>query len=153
MRGYREDLWLVVLHDTVADDEARRWWNAKESPLLDQLVDVAPRVRLGAVIVLGEGGPQDPDPSGPARRVFDVLFLRGTCPEDFEPDSRSPYVIPLLNAELRGALLAAFAQQPQDHPRMDSTPLHEFRAFLEQHDGARVLPVATAAPIEVDVDT
>jgi hypothetical protein len=85
VRGYAEDLWLVALHDTVADDEVRRWWNSKETTLLDELIEVAPRVHLGTVIVLAEGTAEDPEPSGPARRVFNMLFLRGTCPEDFDP--------------------------------------------------------------------
>ena len=87
----------------------------------------------------------DGDPPGPTQRVSSLMFLRGTCPEEFEPDARESYVMPLLDAGLRAALLAAFAPRPGDHPLMAAEPVDALAAFLDEHDGARLLRTPTEA--------
>lgn len=129
-----EDLWLVAIFDDVPDDEVRRWWNSKDTPILDRFVATAPRLRLGTIGTAGE----DPEPASPTRRLFELLFLRGTCPEDFGGDGSVPYVLPCLNADLRFALLAAFSPQSHDCSLMEAAPLSALSDFLDKHEGARL---------------
>lgn len=70
---------LVVVDPEVPGDEARRWRNCKQTPLLDDLVAAAPRLRLGTIDDHFDDAP------GPARRVFSLLFLRGTTPQYVAP--------------------------------------------------------------------
>ena len=118
------DISLVVIDREVPDDEIRRWWNCKETPLLDNLVAAAPRLRLGRV--LDKHG----DVPGPARRVSSLLFLRGTTPQ---------YVAPRLDDELIGEILAAYQERDDDGPGTQQADLAEVAAFLGTHHGAGVL--------------
>ncbi len=119
------DVSLVVIDSEVPDDEIRRWWNCKETPLLYDLVATAPRLRLGRV--LDKDGDDVP---GPARRVFSLLFLRGTTPR---------YVVPRLDDELIGEILAAYQGRDDDAPGTQQADLAEVAAFLATHRGAGVL--------------
>ncbi|WP_112671673.1 hypothetical protein [Micromonospora saelicesensis] len=134
MDGWIEELWLVAIVEEVPDDEVRRWWNSKETEFLDRLAESAPGFRLGTILTTVD----EPQLGSPARRVFDLMFLRGTCPEDFHPEPSAPYVLPLLDAELRSALLAAFSPQADDHPLMAAAPLSGLTDFLDKHGGARL---------------
>ncbi|HEY0699555.1 MAG TPA: hypothetical protein VGD43_17295 [Micromonospora sp.] len=134
MDGWIQDLWLVAIVEDVPDDDVRRWWNCKETDFLDDLAESAPGFCLGTILTPLEG----PEPGSPTRRVFDLMFLRGTCPEEFDQDASASYVLPLLDADLRSALLAAFSPQPDDHPLMEAAPLSELAEFLDRHKGARL---------------
>ena len=108
MRCWLEDSWLVAIVEAVPADEVRRWWNVKDTELLDHIVETAPAVHLGAVATCVDVTCDCRiEPPSPARRVFELLVLRGTCPEEFTVDETDPYVMPLLDEELRTALLAA----------------------------------------------
>ena len=143
VRGWLQDLWLVAIHGDVPDDEVRRWWNCKETDILDALVDSAPGFRLGPIVTA------DGDPPSPTQRVSSLMFLRGTCPEDFEPDAQASYVMPLLDAGLRAALLAALAPRPGDHPLMAAETVDRLAAFLDEHQGARLLTHTPTEAVEV----
>ena len=41
------EIWLVAISDEVSEDEARRYWNVKEVPILGPLIESAPSFRLG----------------------------------------------------------------------------------------------------------
>jgi hypothetical protein len=128
-----QDLWLRALSDyDLPPGDVRRWWNLKETQVLDTLLDRAPRLRLGTLLVTSE-----PQPAGPTRRVFQLLYLRGTLPDESEGE---PYVLPLLNDRLKAELLAAFAPQQGDHPGMTAVSVEILSAFLDQHRGARLAP-------------
>jgi hypothetical protein len=116
---------LVVIDSEVPGDEARRWWNCKETPLLDDLVAAAPWLRLGKTL-----DDHFDDVPGPARRVFSLLFLRGTTPE---------YVVPRLDDELISEILAAYQGRDGDAPGTHRADLAEVAAFLAAHRGAGVL--------------
>ncbi|MER7441557.1 hypothetical protein [Micromonospora avicenniae] len=147
MDGWAQDLWLVAIVEDVPDDEVRRWWNCKETDFLDDLVEVAPGFRLGTILITAH----DPEPGSPTRRVSDLMFLRGTCPEEFNQDASAPYVLPLLDAELRSALLAAFSPQPEDHPLAEAAPLGELAEFLDGHEGARLTTDSRTEAVRVSL--
>ncbi|MEH1165198.1 hypothetical protein V6V47_07405 [Micromonospora sp. CPCC 205539] len=136
MDGWIQDLWLVAIVDDVPDDAVSRWWNLKEATPLDDLLDAAPGVRLGTILTTSA----EPEPGSPTRRVFDLMYLRGTLPEEFDHNARASYVLPLLDAGLRSALLAAFAPQPDDHRLAEAAPVSELAEFLDSHEGARLAP-------------
>jgi hypothetical protein len=78
-------LWLAAT-DVVPDTaQVRSWWNLKESDALDAVLQLAPKSVVGPLF----WDPNDLQGSGPARRVFDLLWLRGTTPD---------YVLPILDA-------------------------------------------------------
>ncbi|WP_204072693.1 hypothetical protein [Planotetraspora phitsanulokensis] len=125
MTDLTSDISLVAIDCEVPDDEIRRWWNCIDAPLLDDLVAVAPRLRLGRVLdKLGDDVP------GPACRVFSLLFLRGTTPQ---------YVVPRLDDELIGEILAAYQRRDNDGPRTQRADLAEVASFLANHRGTGVL--------------
>ena len=123
---------LVVIDSEVPGDEARRWWNCKETPLLDDLVAAAPRFHLGKTV----DDHLDEAP-GPAHRVFSLLFLRGTTPE---------YVVPGLDDELISEILAAYQGQDGDAPGTHRAGLAEVAAFLAARRGGGVLTDADQEP-------
>lgn len=145
MDGWIEELWLVAIVEEVPDDEVRRWWNSKETEFLDRLAESAPRFRLGRILTtVGE-----PQLGSPTRRVFDLMFLRGTCPEDFHPDPSAPYILPLLDADLRSALLAAFSPQADDKRLVDAAPTGGLTEFLDKHEGARLMTHSRTEAVRV----
>jgi hypothetical protein len=120
-----DEISLVVVDSEVPDGEARRWWNSKDTPVLDDLVEVAPRLLLGTTM--------DDDfdwVPGPAYRVHALLDLRGTTPE---------YVVPRLDDELISEILAAYRRRDDDAPGTQRADPVEVAAFLEAHRGAGVL--------------
>lgn len=116
---------LVAIDCEVPVDEIRRWWNSKETPVLDDLVAVAPRLRLGRALER-----HGDDVPGPARRVFSLLFLRGTTPR---------YVVPRLDDEFIGEILAAYQRQDEDGSGTQRANPAEVAIFLETHRGIGVL--------------
>lgn len=126
------EVWLVAFDHKVPADEIRRWWNCRETPLLDDLVAVAPRLRLGAVLD-GRGA----ELPGPARRVFSLLFLRGTTPH---------YVVPRLDDELTGEILAAYQGRDDNGRGAQRGDLAEVAAFLTAHRGSGVLTEGYPVP-------
>ncbi|MGC4836990.1 hypothetical protein ACLQ3D_21070 [Micromonospora vinacea] len=147
MDGWIEELWLVAIVEDVPDDEVRRWWNSKETEFLDGLAESAPGFRLGTILTTVD----EPQLGSPTRRVFDLMFLRGTCPEDFHPDATAPYVLPLLDADLRSALLAAFSPRADDHPLMEAAPLSGLTGFLDKHEGARLTTQSRTEAVRVSL--
>lgn len=120
-----DEVSLVIVDSEVPDDEVRRWWNSKDTPVLDNLVAAAPRLLLGTTL--------DDDfdfVPGPAYRVFGLLFLRGTTPE---------YVVPRLDDELISEVVAAYQGRDGDAPGTQRADLAEVAAFLAAHRGAGVL--------------
>lgn len=147
MDGWIEELWLVAIVEDVPEDEVRRWWNSKETEFLDGLAESAPGFRLGTILTTVD----EPQLGSPTRRVFDLMFLRGTCPEDFHPDATAPYVLPLLDADLRSALLAAFPPRADDHPLMEAAPLSGLTGFLDTHEGARLTTQSRTEAVRVSL--
>jgi len=119
------DVSLVVIDCAVPDGEARRWWNCKEAPALDEVVAAAPRLCLGPAL-----DEHYDDLPGPARRVLSLLFLRGTTPE---------YVIPRLDDDLTSEILTAYQAQDGDAPGTQRADPAELAAFLAAHRGCGVL--------------
>lgn len=118
---------MAIGPSEVAADEAKRWWNCKDTPLLDDLVTAAPRLRLGKVF-----DDDFDDLPGPARRVFSLLFSRGTMPA---------YVVPRLNDELAREILTAYQGRDGDAPATQRARLAEVAAFLAAHQGDGLLTV------------
>jgi hypothetical protein len=119
------DTWLMAIDSEIPDGEARRWWNCKDAPLLDQVTATAPRLLLGKTL-----DEHDDDLPGPARRVHSLLFLRGTTPW---------YVIPRLDDDLTSEILAAYQSRDHDAPGTQGADPAEVAAFLAAHRGAGVL--------------
>lgn len=125
MTDFADELSLVVIDQAVPDDEVRRWWNCKETPLLDELAAAAPRLLPGKAI-----DEHLDSVHGPTPRVFSLLFLRGTTPE---------YVVPGLDDELIGEITAAYQARDDDAPGTQRADPVEVAAFLAAHRGAGVL--------------
>jgi hypothetical protein len=123
---------LVAIYQHVPADEVRRWWNCKDTDLLDEIVETAPAVRLGTIATAA----RDPEPASPARRVFELIFLRGTCPQDFTARMTDPYVLPLLDRELAAAILDAFNPRSGDREVLDVGDREQIEAFLDEHVAA-----------------
>lgn len=148
MRCSLEDSWLVAIQQCVPADDVRRWWNSKETDVLDEIVEQAPAVRLGLIAT----GGHDPEPASPARRVLELLFLRGTLPEEFAAQEVDPYVMPLLDDELEAALLSAFQPRADDQPLLEAGDREQLAAFVRQHKGSRVLTTPRGEIGEVELD-
>ena len=140
--------WLVAVWGEVPTDEARRWWNLKDTDALDLLIDSSEAVLLGQVATCG----CQVEPPSPARRVFELLYHRGTLPADFTQASAEPWVIPLLDAELRAALLDAYKPRINDFAILTGGDPDELAAFLNHHLGARVLTTARGEISELQLD-
>ncbi|MFD0585843.1 hypothetical protein [Dactylosporangium darangshiense] len=138
----------MAIWRSVPAGDARRWWNLKDTAELDGIVESAPAVRLGKVATCG----CEPEPASPARRVADLLFLRGTLPEQFADEEVDAYVLPLLNEELRDALLDAFQPGDNDLPTLGAGDREEITIFLDKHMGARVLTTSRGEVIEARLD-
>lgn len=153
MRCWLEDSWLVAIVEAVPADEVRRWWNVKDTELLDHIVETAPAVHLGAVATCVDVTCDCRiEPPSPARRVFELLVLRGTCPEEFTVDETDPYVMPLLDEELRTALLAAFEGRDDDVPVLAAGDAEKLAAFLDKHMGAHLLKTSRGEGREILID-
>lgn len=133
---FADEVWLVVIDSEIPGDEARRWWNCKETPLLDDLVAAAPRLRLGKVI-----DDQFDDVPGPARRVFSLVFLRGTM-----RGTTPEYGVARLDDELISEILAAYQGRDGDAPGTHRADLAEVAAFLADHRGAGALTAGDQEP-------
>jgi hypothetical protein len=143
-----EDNWLVAVREPVPADEVGRWWNCKETDVLDSIVASAPVVRIGEIATCG----CESEPASPARRVFELLFLRGTLPQQFADDGVGQYAIPVLNQELRRALLEALQPRDSDHAALKAGKFEQIAAFLDEHMGAGLLTTSRGNAVEVRLD-
>jgi hypothetical protein len=115
------DVCLVAVRNPVVEEVARRWWNLKESSL-DGLVDQSPKLWIGqADIPLDE----QPHRGGPAGRVSELLFLRGSLPD---------YHLPFLDTELRNEIMTALKPRTDD-PDVRAVSMSDVRRFLDNHEG------------------
>jgi hypothetical protein len=119
-------MYLAVVSEPADPLEVRRFWNAREAPALSDAIRAASKVRLGVTEPLG--GVND-SRRGPAGRVFDLIFLRGTTPE---------YCVPVLDERLEAELISAMAPLPGDPP-FDTGPVGSVARFLREHRGSPVL--------------
>src|SRR6202022_2266782 len=102
-------MWLFATSEEVPEDEARRFWNLKES-IVPDLRDRSPRFWLGETDVEIPG---NRDKRGPVGRVHDLLFLRGTIPD---------WQLPRVDAALEAELLQVFAARTTDPPFKTADP-------------------------------
>jgi hypothetical protein len=116
------DMWLAAFSDDVNADEVRHHWNVQETPVLDAIIDSAPRFRLGRTQVPEPG---NEDSRGPVGRVFDLLWLMGTIPD---------YTMPVLTPALEKELVQAFLPRPGD-PHFDVADVEALTFFLQTHRG------------------
>lgn len=128
-RGEKEwwsDYWLAVTTEEVKPAEIRAKWKANEAPTMDRLEETAPQIEVGPLYA------DEPDhlDFGPARRIFDLLFLRGTTPE---------YVLPIVSDALIAEIMTAGRPRPDDQVGSASTP-DAIEAFLTEHKGWSLLP-------------
>ncbi len=121
MGEFPVEMWLLATSEEVPEDEARKYWNAKDS-VVDDLLDRTPRFWLGETEVEVPG---NRDRRGPVGRVFDLLGLRGTIPD---------WQLPKLDAALETKLLQAFAARPTDPPFKTADPA-SFARFLAENRG------------------
>ncbi len=126
--------WLAAIAEDVEPQLVRAHWKANEAPGLDVLLAVAPKIELGKLYAYS---PAHLD-AGPARRVFDLLSLRGTTPD---------FVLPLINDELIAQVDNAYQPQPQDRVPPGSTPA-ALRDFLTEHRGSTLCPFESPDPTE-----
>jgi hypothetical protein len=124
---------LAAIVQTVDPGEVRAFWNSKATGILEVLVAHAPRIELGPVY----GYAPDGFDIGPARRVADLMFLRGTLPE---------YVLPVADDELIRQIVDAF--QPQSGDRISSTSSEQaLEEFLRSHRGWSLAPAGRPATL------
>lgn len=123
---------LVAIDREVPVDEIRRWWNLKDTPVLDDVAAGGPRLRLG----LSVDGYWE-NITGPSFRVYALLFLRGTLPE---------YVVPRLDDELIHEILIAYQWQENDSSGTQLADLEEVATFLAIHRGGGILAVEDQEP-------
>lgn len=112
---------MIALDKAPQEEEVRAFWNAKENTVLDHVTD-GQRLWLGRTRAIT---PEEPRSPGPAGRVFDVIFLRGTLPD---------YSAPLVTDELVAGILAAFTSEVD--PTLPSTDAGRLEVFLNHHAGA-----------------
>lgn len=118
-------VWLVAVGEAVAPDEAHRYWNGKDTPVLDAILERSPALLAGTTEVTL---PENEGLRGPVGRLHDLILLRGTTPE---------YLLPLIDNELTTELAACLAPDPAD-PDFQVIPTHELVAFLNDHAGKRL---------------
>jgi hypothetical protein len=119
------EMWIVAIDADIPDDEARRYWNVKETLILDEIIASAPAFRLGVTEVVQPGNESR---RGPVGRVDDLPSLRGTLPT---------YNLPSVDDELRQELVAAYGIRDDDPP-FDVGDRDALDAFLADHAGARL---------------
>ena len=115
------EVWLHATPEEVPEDEARRYWNNKES-IVPDLRDPSAQFWLGETEVEIPG---NRDERGPVGRVYDLLSLRGGL-----PDWHLPQLDPALETELR----AAFTSRATDAPFKTADPT-SFARFLAANRG------------------
>jgi hypothetical protein len=121
MGEFPVEMWLFATSEEVPKDEARKYWNVKES-IVPDLRDRSARFWLGETEVEVPG---NRDGRGPVGRVHDLLFLRGTIPE---------WRVPKLDSALETELLQAFAPRITD-PRFKTADPASFARFLSENRG------------------
>jgi hypothetical protein len=127
--GWWSECWLAATTEEIDPEEVRSHWNANEAPTIDSLRDRAPMVELGPLYA----DATDLLDTGPARRVFDLLFLRGTTPD---------YVLPVVGDALISEIVGASHSQAHDRVTSPTTP-NEVEAFLSEHRGWHLVIVET----------
>jgi hypothetical protein len=119
-------LWLTATDAVIDPADVRAWWNLKDTDDLDKILREAPKCLIGPNF----WDSNDLEGSGPARRVFDLLYLRGTTPD---------YVFPTLDEELVAAILAALTPRALD--QVEGTTAREIGPFLTDHLGWHIVPM------------
>jgi hypothetical protein len=114
-------VWLYATPEEVPQDEARRFWNNKES-IVPDLRDRSAKFWLGETEVEIPGNREK---RGPVGRVFDLVSLRGGLPE---------WHLPKLDPALEAELLEAFAPRKSDPLFKTADPVG-FERFLSENRG------------------
>jgi hypothetical protein len=120
------EMYLATLGTPVDPSEARRFWNAKESPKLDILIRAALKVRHGTAYTSCW---EDDWLCGPAGRVPSLLFLRGTIPD---------YRVPVLDKRLETEIISVMIPCPEDSPFV-AVQVGAVARFLADHRGYPVV--------------
>jgi hypothetical protein len=115
------EVWLHATSEEVPEDEARRYWNNKES-IVPDLRDRTAQFWLGETQVEIPG---NRDKRGPVGRVYDLVSLRGGLPD---------WHLPKLDPGLETELLAAFSARTTDAPFKTADPT-SFARFLAANPG------------------
>jgi hypothetical protein len=116
--------WLTAINGDLDPAEIRAYWNVKETPILTAILPSAPKIKLGLVYAYAPDGFD----KGPARRLSDLLFVRGT----------DEYVLPTVDDALIVEMLAAYAPRPGDRMPSAST-VEELDRFLNRHRGSKLV--------------
>jgi hypothetical protein len=111
--------WLAATIEDVDPLEIRSHWNANEAPRIFALRDSAPQIELGPLYA----DATDKLDVGPARRIFDLLFLRGTTPE---------YVLPVATDALISEVVSASRPLANDQT-VSATSSGVIEAFLTEY--------------------
>jgi hypothetical protein len=127
MSELRVEMWLLATAEEVPRDEARKYWNVKES-MVDDLIDRTPHFWIGETEVEIPG---NRDLRGPVGRVHDLLSFRGTIPD---------WQLPKLDAALESELLQAFAPRTTDPPFKTIDPA-SFAQFLSKSRGRSLFTI------------
>ena len=123
--GWWSDCWLHATTEEFDLTEIRSYWNGDEPPAIRSLRVEAPLIELGPLFA----DSSDHLDVGPARRIFDLLFLRGTTPD---------YVLPVVDDDLVSEIVRASLYLADDRVTSVATP-EEIEAFLSEHRGWRLV--------------
>ena len=124
---------LHAVTEEVPKNELRDFYKANECPVVSEILDRAPSIRLGTTEVTS---PENDGARGPVGRVDGLLYLRGTS-------EWPPTDLPLLNAQLERDLTDAFEMQLSD-PAFEVLPVSEFIDFLAAHRGSRLATTSSS---------
>jgi hypothetical protein len=130
--GLWSSLSLAAVRGTFNPEEIRDYWNSRDAPNLHPAKASAPSIVLGLLYAYTP----DRYDVGPARRVFDALYLAGTLPF---------YNLPVATDEFKRQLVAAYTPRSGD-VLPPATHHRTLSSFLESHRGAYLL--AREAPID-----
>jgi hypothetical protein len=125
-KDWWSDYWLAVTTEKINPEEIRSYWNSNDAPALLSGRERAPQIEIGPLYA------EEPDgfDVGPARRIFNVLFLRGTTPE---------YVLPVVNEGLIAEIMTAALPRGDDQVDPASSP-NAIETFLTEHKGWNLVP-------------
>jgi len=118
------EIWLVILDQVPESEQIRAFWNLKENNVLDR-VPATDRLWLGRTQAVT---PEEPRSPGPAGRVFDLIYLRGTTPA---------YTAPMITEGLVGEIMEAFRRA--DDSGLPATDAAQLEAFLADHLGKHLV--------------
>jgi hypothetical protein len=121
------DYWLAAATQEISAEEIRSFWNGDEAPSLLALIEGAPEIEVGPLYA----DESDGFDAGPARRIFNILFLRGTTPD---------YVLPIVSDSLIAEIRRAAVPAGDDQVSSATTP-DAIEAFLTGHEGWSLVPL------------